>query len=102
MKSVQPTYGALVVQMVLPLGLVKEWEAFTLVRICAVLINCASFDAPYPFNHAQIFRRDVVWPKYESLIVTDISSHFLVIFVPILQLFHCENKPEGKHMNIFP
>ena len=88
--------------MVLSLGLVKEWEAFALVRTCVVLINCVSFDAQYPFNCAQIYGRDVVWPKYESLIVTEIISHCLVIFVSTLQRFHCENKPEGKHMNILP
>jgi len=102
MKSVQPTYGARVVQMVLPLGLVEEWEAFALVRTCVVPINYAKFDAQYPFNRAQIFGRDVVWPTYEFLIVIEISCHCLVIFVPILQRFHCENKPEGEHMNIFP
>ena len=78
MKSVQPAYGALVVQMVLPVGLVKECVAFALVRTCVVLINCASFDAQYPFNRTQILGRDVIWPKYESLTVTEITSHCLV------------------------
>ncbi len=98
----QPTYGALLVHMVLPLGLVEKWEAFALVRACVVLINCTSFDAQYPFNRAQIFGRDVVWPKYESLIVTEIGCHCLVIFVPTLQRCNCENKTKGKHINIFP
>ncbi len=67
--------------MVFPLGLVKKWEAFTLVSTSVVVVNCTSFDAQYPFNRAQIFERDVVWTKYESLIVTKISSHCLVIFI---------------------
>jgi hypothetical protein len=49
----------------------------------------------YPFNRAQFFGRDVVWPKCESLIVAKTSSHCLVIFVPGLQRCHCERKAAG-------
>ena len=88
--------------MVLPLGLVQEWETLTLVRTCVVLINCTSFDAQYPFNRAKIFRRDIVWAKYKTLIVTEISSHGLVIFIPTLQRCHCR-KYQGvtfKHIGM--
>jgi hypothetical protein len=81
--------------MVLPLGLVKKWEAFTLVSTSVVLVNCTSFDAQYPFDRAQIFGSDIVWTKYESLIVTKISGHCLVIFVPALQQCHCDKNGEG-------
>ena len=101
MKSVHPTYRALVVQMVLPLGLVQEWKALTLVRTCMVLINCTSFGAQYAFDRAQIFRRDVVWAKYETLIVTEISSHCLVIFIPALNQCHGKNNTEGLQINIY-
>jgi hypothetical protein len=101
MKSAHPTYRALVVQMVLPLGLVQKWKALTLVRTCMVLINRTSFDAQYPFNRGKIFRRDVVWAKYKTLIVTEVSSHRLAIFIPTLQPCHyCRNKTEGLHLNI--
>jgi hypothetical protein len=101
MKSVHPTYRALVVQMVLPLGLVQEWKALTLVRTCMVLVNCTSFDAQYAFDRAQIFRRDVVWAKYKALIVTKISSHCLVIFIPALKQCHGRNNTEGLQINIY-
>ena len=43
-----------------------------------MLVNCTSFYAQYPFNRAQIFGRDVVWTKYELLIVTKISCLVIV------------------------
>ncbi len=100
MNSVHPTYRALVVQMVLPLGLVQKWKALTLVRTCMVLINYARFDAQYPANRVKRNRRDVVCAKYETLIVSEISSHCLVIFIPALQPGHCRNNIEGLHLNI--
>ena len=101
MNTANPAYRALVVQMVLPLGLVQKWKVLTLVRTGMVLINCTSFDALYPFNRATIFRRDVVWAKYKTLVVTKISSHCLVIFIPALQPCHCRSTYRGftfKHI----
>ena len=81
--------------MVLPLGLVLKWKTLTLVRTCVVLVNCTSFDAQYPFNRAKIFRRGIVKAKYKTLILTEISSHGLVVFIPTLQRCDCRKKYLG-------
>ena len=53
------------------------------------------FDAQYSFNRVKIFRRDVGWAKYKTLIVTEIGSHYLVFFIPTLQPCHCKKQYRG-------